>query len=70
MILLAGSQLFYIFSIATLRAEGFFLVVMNGVSCIVDTIIKREHTVICGGSSGTDSAIRISDLGKTVALFE
>jgi len=61
---------FLVFSIATLQAEGSFSVVVNGAPCTVNSIIERDITVIGGGSSGTYSAIRLSDLGKTVALIE
>ena len=57
-------------SVATLQAEGSSSVVVNGVPCKVNSIIERDITVIGGGSSGTYSAIRLSDLGKTVALIE
>jgi hypothetical protein len=54
----------------TLLAEASTPVVVNGRSYEVDTVITRDVCVIGGGGSGTYAAIRLSDLGKTVAVVE
>jgi 2-polyprenyl-6-methoxyphenol hydroxylase-like FAD-dependent oxidoreductase len=56
-------------SIVTLRAEA-ATVVVNGVSYHVDTVIARDDGIIGGGSTGTYTAIRLSGLGRTVAVIE
>lgn len=59
---------------ATLRAEASSQaptsVVLNGISCAVDSVITRDYTIVGGGSSGTFAAIQLSDLGNTVAVVE
>ncbi|TAQ90979.1 hypothetical protein B7494_g715 [Chlorociboria aeruginascens] len=43
---------------------------LNGSPYEVDNIIARDVVIIGGGSTGTYSAIRLSDLGKSVAVVE
>lgn len=52
------------------KAEASTLVTLNGAPCSVDTIVTRDVCIIGGGSTGTYSAIRLSDLGKTVVVVE
>jgi len=44
--------------------------VLNGHKFSVDEVVTRDITIIGGGSSGTYSAIRLRDLGKSVAVVE
>lgn len=53
-----------------LKAEASTLVTLNGAPCSVDNIVTRDICIVGGGSTGTYSAIRLSDLGKTVVLVE
>ncbi|KAH6674161.1 hypothetical protein B0J14DRAFT_479691, partial [Halenospora varia] len=55
---------------ATLRADASTILTLNGSPCSVDTIVARDVCVIGGGSTRTYSAIRLSDLGKTVTVVE
>jgi monoamine oxidase len=43
---------------------------INGNKYNVDEVITRDVTVLGGGSGGTYSAIRLNDLGKSVAVVE
>ncbi|RDL37497.1 uncharacterized protein BP5553_04930 [Venustampulla echinocandica] len=56
--------------LASLRAEAALSVTLNGTPCSVDNIVTRDVCIIGGGSTGTYSAIRLSDLGKTVMVVE
>lgn len=44
--------------------------VVNGKTYHVDSIVTRDVTIIGGGSAGTYSAIRLTDLGKSVTVVE
>jgi hypothetical protein len=44
--------------------------VVNGRNYHVDEVVTRDITVLGGGSAGTYSAIRLRDLGKSVAVVE
>lgn len=43
---------------------------VNGHKYNVDEVITRDIAIIGGGSAGTYSAIRLQDLGKSVAVVE
>lgn len=51
-------------------SEASTSVTINGHNYDVKTILTRDVCVIGGGSSGTYSAIRLSDLGQSVAVVE
>ncbi|KAE8453972.1 hypothetical protein EG329_007748 [Mollisiaceae sp. DMI_Dod_QoI] len=54
---------------ATLLTDSNVRVKLNGRSSSVN-VIRRDVCIIGGGSSGTYSAIRLADLGKTVVVVE
>ncbi|TVY18911.1 Beta-cyclopiazonate dehydrogenase [Lachnellula arida] len=54
--------------LVTLRVNA--SVVVNGIEYSCDEIITRDFAIIGGGSSGTYSAIRLKDLGKSVVVIE
>lgn len=51
-------------------ASGSTSYTINGNKYDVDEVITRDITILGGGSGGTYSAIRLNDLGKSVAVVE
>jgi len=58
--------------LVTLRADASSMnsVVLNGTPYSVNNIITRDVAIVGGGATGTYSAIRLKDQGKTVVVIE
>ena len=54
--------------LVTLHADA--SIVVNGIPYSVNRILIRDFAIIGGGATGTYSAIRLKDLGKTVVVIE
>lgn len=56
--------------LVALRVDALSSISLNGNPYSVDSVITRDIAIIGGGSTGTYSAIRLKDLGKSVVVVE